>query len=387
MKFVVYRAYYYKNKDPLCSVLSSVGLGVTFTLIIVKVVANFLGHNEIFELFFIALIVFAWFALITYLLIKFIPQSRFNAIPLAVGAWISGAFFASLMLTFWGNFSLIMGVVFVAVAAYLLKVSQRLFLRQFAYCIWVAGQIAVIFHTADLIDQILPIVLLQLGMLILSYFIRTHWFFVFIQILGLYAAGVAYIWEYNAYLSWINLFTNFAYLVLWNYIFYFVILAIKWIKPDEYQRSLLLAVLVIILFSMGLHTLFGKYELARIEYIPILVFGLPILWLILFIFLHIQKQVNLFGQLILIVFAALLIFYGYFDIFICLAVLSWTLRKQDKVVYSFALVTFALILGFLYYSLDVPFLIKSLSIFMSGLVLLLLTVVLNKFKNKEELSV
>ncbi|MEG0482554.1 MAG: DUF4401 domain-containing protein [Acinetobacter sp.] len=380
-------AYYYKNKDQLCSVLSAVGLGVTFTLVIVKSITNFFDNNEILQLFFIALIIFAWFAFITYLLIKFIPQSRFNAIPLAVGAWISGAFFASLMLTFWGNFSLIMGVVFVAIATYILRVKQSLFLRQFAYCMWIAGQTAVVFHTVDLIDQIFPIVFLQLSMLILSYFIRTHWFFIFIQILGLYTAGLAYIWDIHAYWSKTSLVENFVYLMLWNYVFYVVMLAIKLIQPNEYQRSLLLAVLVMTLYSAGLYTLFGKYELAKVEHIPTLAFGLPSLWFILFLFLHIQKQVNLFTQLILIVFAAVLIFYGYFEIFICLAVLSWALKKQDKVVYGLALVTFALILGFLYYSLDVSFLIKSFSIFMSGLVLLLLTMVLNKFNSKEELGI
>lgn len=157
--------YYYQNKDQLCSALSAVGLGISFTLIIVKAVTEWFGQNEIVELFFIALIIFAWFAFITYMLIKFIPHSRFNAIPLAVGAWIAGIVFATLMLTFWGNFSLLMGVVFVALAAYLLKAKQSLFLRQFAYCLWVAGQIAVIFHTVDLMNHILPILFLQLAML------------------------------------------------------------------------------------------------------------------------------------------------------------------------------------------------------------------------------
>jgi hypothetical protein len=38
-------------------------------------------------------------------------------------------------------------------------------------------------------------------------------------------------------------------------------------------------------------------------------------------------------------FAAGLIFYGYFDIFICLAIISWALKTQDKVIYGFALAT------------------------------------------------
>lgn len=385
-------SYYYKNKDTLCSALSAVALGVTFTLIIVKSVGSLFKNNEILELFFIALIVFVWFALITYLLIKFIPHSRFNAIPLAVGAWISGAFFASLMLTFWGNFSLIMGVVFVIIAAYVLKfkrsdqMQHSLFLRQLAYCIWIAGQIAVIFHTVDLMDQIFPIILFQLGMLILSYFLRLHWFFVFIQILGLYATGFVHILGIHSYWSRTSFIENFVYLVLWNYVFYFLILAIKLIKPDEYQRSLLLAVLVIILYSMGLYTLLGKYELVRIEHIAIFTYGLPILWFILFIFLHIQNQFNILAKLILATFAAVLIFYGYFDIFICLAVISWALQRQDKLIYAFALISFSLILWFIYYSLDVSFLMKSFSIFISGIMLLLLTFSLSKFKNKQEFS-
>ncbi len=80
-------------------------------------------------------------------------------------------------------------------------------------------------------------------------------------------------------------------------------------------------------------------------------------------------------------------FYGYFDIFICLAIISWALKTQDKVIYGFALATFAVILGFLDYSLDVTFLIKSLSMFLSGLMLLLLTLSLMLFKQKEEFGI
>ena len=66
------------------------------------------------------------------------------------------------------------------------------------------------------------------------------------------------IWDINAHLSWRNIVENFVYLALWNYVFYLGILAIKFIQPIEYQRSLLLASLGIILFSMAFYTLFGK---------------------------------------------------------------------------------------------------------------------------------
>ncbi|MFW1746430.1 DUF2157 domain-containing protein [Acinetobacter guillouiae] len=375
--------YFYRKRDQLCSVLSAVGLGITFTLVIFKWMNSLFRESEVLGLFLIALVVFAWFALITFLLIKFIPQNKFNNIPIAVGAWIAGVLLASLMLAFWGNFSLIMGAVFVVLAAFILRSKQALFLRQFAYCIWVAGQHAVIFHTVELTDQFFPIFFIQFAMLCLSYFIRSHWFFIFIQLFALYLSGIALIWDLNVLLGLHRFVENFAFLVLLSYGFYLVMIWVHRIQPSQYQRSLALANLLIILSSLGFYTLFGQYELEKIRYLPILNLGLPILWLALFMVLRIRNQFSLIAQLILLAFAAVLIFYGYFEIFICIAILSWALSQLDKIVYGFALVTLALTLCFIYYALNVSFLVKSLSIFSSGLILLILTLVLHKFQSKE----
>ena len=375
--------YFYRKRDQLCSVLSAVGLGITFTLVIFKWMNSLFRESEVLGLFLIALVVFAWFALITFLLIKFIPQNKFNNIPIAVGAWIAGVLLASLMLAFWGNFSLIMGAVFVVLAAFILRSKQALFLRQFAYCIWVAGQHAVIFHTVELTDQFFPIFFIQFAMLCLSYFIRSHWFFIIIQLFALYLSGIALIWDLNVLLGLHRFVESFSFLVLLSYGFYLVMIWVHGIQPSQYQRSLALASLLIILSSLGFYTLFGKYELEKMRYLPILNLGLPILWLALFMLLRIRNQFSLIAQLILLAFAAVLIFYGYFEIFICIAILSWALSQHDKIVYGFALVTLALTLWFIYYALNVSFLVKSLSIFSSGLILLILTWVLHKFQSKE----
>ena len=375
--------YFYRKRDQLCSVLSAVGLGITFTLVIFKWMNSLFRESEVLGLFSIALVVFAWFALITFLLIKFIPQNKFNNIPIAVGAWIAGVLLASLMLTFWGNFSLIMGAIFVVLAAFILRSKQALFLRQFAYCIWVAGQHAVIFHTVELTDQFFPIFFIQFAMLCLSYFIRSHWFFIFIQLFALYLSGIALIWDLNVLLGLHRFVESFSFLLLLSYGFYLVMIWVHRIQPSQYKRSLALANLLIILSSLGFYTLFGQYELEKIRYLPILSLGLPILWLALFMVLRIRNQFSLIAQLILLAFAAVLIFYGYFEIFICIAILSWALSQHDKIVYGFALVTLALTLCFIYYALNVSFLVKSLSIFSSGLILLILTWVLHKFQSKE----
>ena len=120
---------FYKKNDQLGSALSAAAFGMPFTLIIVKWIDDLPMLSEYLTLVFFAVIIFTWFALITFLLIKFIPNGHFNNLPLAVGAWLSGFVLSVSILTIWGNFSLIMGIVFVALAAYLLKINQNLFIR------------------------------------------------------------------------------------------------------------------------------------------------------------------------------------------------------------------------------------------------------------------
>ena len=56
--------------------------------------------------------------------------------------------------------------------------------------------------------------------------------------------------------------------------------------------------------------------------------------------------------------------------------------KNDKFISAYALLTLTAILWCLYYSLEVTFLVKSLSIFISGIMLLLLSLCLMNFKNQ-----
>ncbi len=105
--------------------------------------------------------------------------------------------------------------------------------------------------------------------------------------------------------GWRILCENFVYLALWNYVFLSGNSSHKIHTANSNINAVyLLAALGIILFSMGFYTLFGKYELAKIEHIPILAFGLPILWFVLFVFLHIQNQFHLFAHFILICFCS-----------------------------------------------------------------------------------
>ena len=97
--------------DQLCASLMAAVLGVTATIWLVDGVNNLFKDSNEFIFLLIAGIIFIWFALISYLLIKIFRQSRFYIIPLAIGAWLAGLALAAFTLVFWETISLVIGVV------------------------------------------------------------------------------------------------------------------------------------------------------------------------------------------------------------------------------------------------------------------------------------
>lgn len=96
-------------------------LGVTATIWLVDGINHLFKDSNEFIFLLIAGIIFIWFALISYLLIKIFRQSRFYIIPMAIGAWLAGLALAAFTLVFWETISLVIGIIFVAFAIVLLK--------------------------------------------------------------------------------------------------------------------------------------------------------------------------------------------------------------------------------------------------------------------------
>ena len=103
--------------------------------------------NSAAGLFILAMLIFGWFALISFALKKIFPQTKFSVIPLALGAWIAGIILAILLLTYWKAVSIVLGLIFIGIAWKLLCQKSPVCLRLFAYCRWVCGQAAVLIHT------------------------------------------------------------------------------------------------------------------------------------------------------------------------------------------------------------------------------------------------
>ncbi|NUF35338.1 DUF4401 domain-containing protein, partial [Acinetobacter oleivorans] len=65
-------------------------------------------------------------------------------------------------------------------------------------------------------------------------------------------------------------------------------------------------------------------------------------------------------------------------------ILTWALKKKDYIVYGVSLAVLVLVFWQLYYNLQITFLAKSASIFISGAVLLALSWLLHR-ENKDGL--
>ncbi|OOT49833.1 DUF2157 domain-containing protein [Acinetobacter pittii] len=376
--------YFFKKDDQLCASLMAAVLGVTATIWLVDGINNLFKDSNEFIFLLIAGIIFIWFALISYLLIKIFRQSRFYVIPLAIGAWLAGLALAAFTLVFWETISLIIGVVFVAIAITLLTKSHSYFIRQFAYCLFISGQTAFLFHLGSETDQILWILIAQIFILCISYFLKPHWFFILIQMLATYGIAFIYLLQLDHSLWSIHSTQTYLNLTLLSYLVFSLVLLSKRESIALYERSIFLCVLVVILVGSFFDTFMGLVPENSIDQQLWVLYLLPVVWLLCFSVLHLYRQLNTLTFFAFLIFGVLLIALGYFEIFILLIILTWALKKKDYIVYGVSLTVFVFVFWQLYYNLQITFLAKSASIFISGIVLLALSWLLQR-ENKNDL--
>ncbi|MCW1276709.1 DUF2157 domain-containing protein, partial [Acinetobacter baumannii] len=306
--------YYFFNKDDqLCASLMAAVLGVTATIWLVDGINQLFKDSNEFIFLLIAGIIFTWFALISYFLIKIFRQSRFYIIPLAIGAWLAGLALAAFTLVFWETISLIIGIIFVAVAITLLTKSQSYFIRQFAYCLFVSGQTAFLFHLGSETDQILWVLIAQIFILCISYFLKPHWFFILIQMLATYGIAVIYLLQMDHSLWSLNSTQTYLNLVLLNYLVFSSVLLIGSKAVVSYKRSIFLCTLVVIWVSSFFDTFIGLAFVDSADQSLWLLYALPCVWLLCFSFFYLYRQLHGITFFAFLVFGILLIALGYFE--------------------------------------------------------------------------
>ncbi|WP_180076738.1 DUF2157 domain-containing protein [Acinetobacter sp. YH12251] len=374
--------YFYRQQRALETSLQTAGLAASFSILIFQWAEHILSDSSAGLLVF-ALLIFAWFAVISWALMKFLPQTKFAVIPLAIGAWLAGIILSSLLLTYWKAFSIVMGLVFVAVAWWLIRRAKSIFSRQFAYCLWVCGQSAVFIHTESLTNSISFILVLQIGVILLCLFSRMHWFIVFIQLIAGYGLAVATLFDADLFMS--NEHVILAVIGL-NYILLIFLLgsATAWLH-SMYRKSIVLWMLCIVLAGVVLQTLSNnilQFEQTQNGVLDLFVgYLLPVVWLGLYI--ANQKKQAGSEKWPLLLLGLVLIAMGYFGIFLLLVLLAWAQVYQQSLVKALSIVLIIFSLWMLYYNLGLSFLLKSLTILISGLLLLGITKMLSTIQYKQ----
>ncbi|GAA5560138.1 DUF2157 domain-containing protein [Acinetobacter seifertii] len=364
--------YFFKKNDQLCASLMAAVLGVTATIWLVDGINHLFKDSNEFIFLLIAGIIFIWFALISYFLIRIFRQSRFYVIPLAIGAWLAGLALAAFTLVFWETISLIIGIIFVAIAITLLTKSQNYFIRQFAYCLFISGQTAFLFHLGSETNQILWVLIAQIFILCISYFLKPHWFFILIQMLATYGIAFFYLLQLDHSIWSVNSVQTYFNLTLLNYLIFSLVLLIGSKAIVSYERSIFLCVLAVILVNSFFDNFIGLALLDSADQSLWFLYVLPSLWLLCFSFFYLFRQLQTITFFAFLTFGIVLIALGYFDVFILFVILTWALKNKDRIVYGITLLVFATVLWQLYYSLQLSFLAKSASILVSGIILLAL---------------
>lgn len=364
--------YFFKKNDQLCASLMAAVLGVTATIWLVDGINHLFKDSNEFIFLLIAGIIFTWFALISYFLIRIFRQSRFYVIPLAIGAWLAGLALAAFTLVFWETISLIIGIIFVAIAITLLTKSQNYFIRQFAYCLFISGQTAFLFHLGSETNQILWVLIVQIFILCISYFLKPHWFFILIQMLATYGIAFFYLLQLDHSIWSVNSVQTYFNLTLLNYLIFSLVLLIGNKAIVSYERSIFLCVLAVILVNSFFDNFIGLALLDSADQSLWFLYVLPSLWLLYFSFFYLYRQLHSITFFAFLIFGIVLIALGYFDVFILFVILTWALKNKDRIVYGITLLVFATVLWQLYYSLQLSFLAKSASILVSGIILLVL---------------
>lgn len=377
---ILFSAYFYTRKQQLETSLLIAGLALSFSILIFDLTEQYLQDSAA-GLLVLALLIFSWFAAITGLLIKLLPKSRFSVIPLALGAWIAGVILAMLLLTYWGNFSILMGVIFIAVAWWLIRSKPSVFLRQLAYCLWVCGQAAVLIHTQLLTESLLLIWLIQVGITLLTIMSRMHWLVVLLQLLLAHILGIAVLVDQHAFFQDQRLLT---WIMLLNYsILTGALLTARYWLASAYAKSMNLWMISILVVTAIFQCLlqFGVAQQLQPHGIDeaIIFYILPAFWLLSFVGIHLKQFSRI--QLWLIPAAGiLLIALGYFEIFIILVFMAWAMVNQQRLMQALTILLLIFWLWLLYYNLGLSFLFKSVSIFASGVLVLLLAYMLSSPK-------
>lgn len=371
--------YFYRQKKVLECTLLIAGVAFSLSLWLLDQVGGELT-NSAGGLFVLALLIFSWFAAISFVLTRMFPTSKLAMIPLAIGAWITGIILSILLLTFWQAFSVVMGIVFVVISWVLLNKYSSFFIRQFAYCLWVCGQIAILVHIGLLTDNLWWVWFIQLAILCLTVFTRKHWFILAVQLIVSHILGIVSLFftdtfEHSEVLLSAVLGVNTLILII-------CLMTSRYWQSSFYMKSIVLWMLFILFGTAASQIVLGfshpHFNEVRFDQI-IIFYILPFVFVGCFS-LQQFKSFNHMSLWLIPFLGVLLIALGYFEIFIVLLLMAWAIVYRYRWLQVLCIVLLIFWLWMLYYNLGISFLYKSLTIFISGLLVMAMVYALQKIE-------
>ncbi len=354
---------FWKNSDQIPLAFMLCALAVNFFIWLLYHY-DFIGMGSYFLLGVVVLLCF--FAL-GMMIINLFPKGKFHHIPIGVGAWIAGLIFAMAFLTYWEGFSMLLGALSFGGAVFLLHTlpatatPKRIFVRHLSYCFMICGQIAFLVHLGIKSDNLLPALLAQCVFAGVLWYMRAHWSVLAIQGMGLYLLSCLYvIYDGAGYDSLTSAVSLSALQLIWVIPLFCLQYPASW----RYARGIWVMIFGVMILHLLQSILLIK---TPDQLLPTWVWLLQLIASIGFtmvFFRHLTPHVHL---IVLLIFALLLTFLGYFEIFIIVMGIIWALTHQDKLLHGLYVLGLAIFLGYLYYSLQMSFLAKSATIFILGL--------------------
>lgn len=401
--FYYYRQNFNSNHHSIINQLSmaiiSIGIGIsTFILLLDLIGIDFNGFGTI--LFYGILAILLFFA-IGFGLLKLFPKGIFHYLPIVFGAWLGGLLISAAFLIFWESVSLFFGLIGFIVAIGLLNSQSHLFVRQLAYAILIASQTAFLIHLGIEFDlPLLGAFIIQFIFTVICAFIKPHWFLMSIQLLASYillclatVSNMGYRFENTGNL-------NVAYSVVQSLCLLIVPLLLLYHHRlneimDKFYKTILSLIIGMIAAGQIINENYLKiyqfddtpivyFSLLGIDYVNLIkIIEVCYVFIVLFL---LKNQFAKTHLILLGILGIALSVLGYNELFVLILALLWTNAYQERWFHYLYLFGIGLFLWYLYYRLDMLFLTKSLTIFISGILFFVLAYVI-KLLNKENHNV
>ncbi|RLL47362.1 DUF4401 domain-containing protein [Acinetobacter cumulans] len=371
----------YRKQDTLAVSLLSAGIGIN---ILMWVAYGLIDQLNLGTFGFLILVILSLgiFYLITRFILQVLPKSYVSTIPLGIGAWLAGiflsAFIFGMVRSAWG--ALLCGAIAYVVVVFQFRKGEQIghhFKNQLLYCLLIFSQVGMYGGVLGLTKNPVWAMLVMPPLILVSYVLRLRAWLLWLQLISFYSMLLlclnfaVYEWQMGQELfSW-----------LWyalHYVVYSLVVVGLFALDQKYQRSLLFWCLAVLLIGpaslmMGRDLFAPSGSLITVEWWAKLIF--VSLWWLAFAYIYqhfCSQRFTIFQWALWGIFSIVLLALGYFEIFLCMLMLAWALERKDRLIYACSILVLCLLLTHLYYFLGLSFLVKSLSIFISGLAVLLL---------------